>query len=85
VPKHHTYHEDVWGSEGIASHSSALDGDEWSASSLEKKPPGNHFIGGWVGPTAYLDVVAKRKILLLLGIKSQLSSPYSVILLTELS
>jgi hypothetical protein len=28
----------------------------------EKKPPGTHWIGGWVGHRAVLDVVVKRKI-----------------------
>jgi hypothetical protein len=26
-----------------------------------KEPPDNHWIGGWVGPRAGLDAVAKRK------------------------
>jgi len=45
---------------------SALHGDEGSASSpghstLRKEPPDIHWIGGWVGPWAGLDKVAKRK------------------------
>jgi hypothetical protein len=46
---------------------SALDGDEWSASrpgrfTLKERAPGTHWIGGWVGPRAVLEVVVKRKI-----------------------
>jgi hypothetical protein len=46
----------------------ALDGGEWSASRHGRFTPGErahgtHWIGGWVGPTAGLDAVAKRKIL----------------------
>jgi len=46
---------------------SALYGDEWSASRPEpftprEGAPGTHWIGGWVGPTAVLDVGVKRKI-----------------------
>jgi hypothetical protein len=45
---------------------SALDGGEWSASRLGhftpgERAPGTHFIGGWVGPRAGLDAVAKSK------------------------
>jgi len=44
-----------------------LDGDEWSASLSDRFAPrerahGTHFIGGWVGPRAILDMVAKWKI-----------------------
>jgi len=28
----------------------------------EERAPGTHWIGGWVGPTAVPDAVAKRKI-----------------------
>jgi hypothetical protein len=28
----------------------------------ERKSPGTHWIGGWVGPRAVLDAVVKRKI-----------------------
>jgi hypothetical protein len=43
-----------------------LDGDEWSASLSDRFAPrerahGTHFIGGWVGPRAILDMVAKWK------------------------
>jgi hypothetical protein len=46
---------------------SALDGGEWSVSRPDcftpmERPPGTHWIGGWVGPRAVLDVVVKRKI-----------------------
>jgi hypothetical protein len=41
---------------------------EWSASrpghfTREERDPGTHWIGGWMGPKADLDSVAKRKIL----------------------
>jgi hypothetical protein len=43
-----------------------LEGGEWSASHLGHFTPGEralgtHWIGGWVGPRAILDVVVKRK------------------------
>jgi hypothetical protein len=46
---------------------SALDGDEWSASrpgcfTPRERVPVTHWIGGWVGPRAVLDAVVKRKI-----------------------
>jgi hypothetical protein len=46
---------------------SALDGGEWSASrpghfTPRKRAPTTPWIGGWVGPRASLDTVAKRKI-----------------------
>jgi hypothetical protein len=46
---------------------SALDGGEWSTSrpglfNPREKEPDTHWIGGWVGPRAVLDVVVKRKI-----------------------
>jgi hypothetical protein len=46
---------------------SALDGGEWSASSPGRFAPSDtapctHRIGGWVGPSAVLDRVVKRKI-----------------------
>jgi hypothetical protein len=46
---------------------SALDGREWSASRTGRfarmeKAPGNHWVGGWVGPRAVLGTVVKRKI-----------------------
>jgi len=44
----------------------ALDGDGWSASSTgcctpEIRASGTHCKGGWVGPRAGLDAVARRK------------------------
>jgi hypothetical protein len=56
-------HEGVWGSVFIDNVilTSALVGDEWSASRLclfnPGGAPGTHWIGGWVGPTAGLDSV----------------------------
>jgi hypothetical protein len=46
---------------------SALDGDEWSASRLgrftpRERAPDTHWIGGWVGSRAGLDVAVKIKI-----------------------
>jgi hypothetical protein len=37
---------------------------------------GTHWIGGWVGPRVGLDVVGKRKILLLLGLGGKRISLY---------
>jgi len=44
----------------------ALDGDEWSASLSGRSTPSEkaavtHWLGGWAGPGAGLDAVAKRK------------------------
>jgi len=36
---------------------------------LGKEFPSTHWIGGWVGPRAGLDVVAKKKSLPMLGIE----------------
>jgi hypothetical protein len=49
---------------------SALVGDEWSASrpgrfTLGERAPGTHWVGGWVDPRARLDDVEKRKFLTL--------------------
>jgi hypothetical protein len=59
----------IGGNGGITSCilTSALDGGEWSASlsSLfipKETAPGTHWVGGWVGSRAVLDVVVKRKI-----------------------
>jgi hypothetical protein len=59
------------GGEGIAPPflTSALDGGEWSASRLCHFTPSTHWIGGWVGPRASLNVMKKGKILPLPGIK----------------
>jgi hypothetical protein len=48
--------------------SSALVRGEWSASlpgrfTPKERPPGTHWIGGWVGPRTGLDDVGKRKFL----------------------
>jgi len=45
----------------------ALDGSNWSTSrtgrcTLLVRTRGNHWIGGWVGPTAGMEVAGKRKI-----------------------
>jgi len=45
----------------------ALDGGEWSALrpalfTPGVRAPGTHWTGGWVGPKAGLEAVAKRKI-----------------------
>jgi hypothetical protein len=57
-------HENVWESGGIAPSflTSALDGGEWSASSLDlfsrsEIDPGTHWVGDLVGPRAGLDAV----------------------------
>jgi hypothetical protein len=57
-----------WGSGGKTPRilASELDGDEWSASrsgrfTPKERSPGIHWIGGWAGPRAGLDAVAKRK------------------------
>jgi hypothetical protein len=51
-----------WGSGGIVPSflTSALGGGESLAAAAFL--PGTHWIGGWVGPTAGLDAVEKRKI-----------------------
>jgi hypothetical protein len=46
---------------------SALDGGEWSASrpgrfTSKERALSTRWIGGWVGPTAVLDAMVKRKI-----------------------
>jgi len=46
---------------------SALERSEWSASrpgyfTPRERAPGTHWIGGWVGPSASLDAMEKRKI-----------------------
>jgi hypothetical protein len=63
-------HESVlgeWSYNPTHSLTSALDGDEWSASrpgrsTFKERTPSTHWTGGWVGSRAVLDVVAKRKI-----------------------
>jgi hypothetical protein len=78
-------HEDIWGSGGTAPPilPSALDRGEWSASRPGRFTPGEsapstNWFGGWVGPTAGLDVTGKRKILPLPGIEPRSSSPQPV-------
>jgi hypothetical protein len=66
--EHHAM-EAYWGME-VWFHTfltSALDGGEWSVSRAghfnpRERAPDSHWIGGWVGPRAVLDAVAKRKI-----------------------
>jgi hypothetical protein len=53
---------------------SALTGDEWSASrpgrfTTGERAPGTHWIGGWVDPKAGLEDVEKRKFLTLPGLE----------------
>jgi hypothetical protein len=63
-------HEGVlgeWRYNSTHSLTSSLDEGEWSASrpghfTPRERPPGTHWIGGWVGPRAVLDAVVKRKI-----------------------
>jgi hypothetical protein len=63
-------HEDVladWKYSSTHYLTSALDGGEWSASrpgrfTLRESAPGTYWRGGWVGLTAILEAVVKRKI-----------------------
>jgi hypothetical protein len=48
---------------------SALVGDEWSASRPGRFTAGTHWIGGWVDPRAGLDDVEKRQFLALPGLE----------------
>jgi hypothetical protein len=53
---------------------SALDGDEWTVSRLDRFTPGErvpctHWIDGWLSPITDLDDMEKRKILSLPGIE----------------
>jgi hypothetical protein len=65
-------HEDVlgeWRYSSTQSLTSALDGGEWLASrpgrfTPREKAPGTHWIGGWVGPRAFLDAVVEVSIFL---------------------
>jgi hypothetical protein len=56
---------------------SALAGDEWSASRPGRFTPGTHWIGGWMDARAGLDDVKKRKCLTLqrLELRPLSSSP----------
>jgi hypothetical protein len=56
---------------------SALAGSEWSASrpgcfTPSERVPSTHWIGDWVGPSAGLDDVKKRKCLTLPGLELRL-------------
>jgi hypothetical protein len=61
---------------------SVLDGSEWSALRPSRftpgeKAPGTQWIGGWVGPIASLEALAKRKKYLPLPeIEPRSSSPH---------
>jgi hypothetical protein len=75
-------HEDIWGS-GVTAPpflTSAIGGGEWSPSRTGcftpgEIVPGTHWVGGWVGPRAGLDIVEKRIILPLPGFEPLSSSP----------
>jgi hypothetical protein len=75
------------GSGGIAPPflTSAIDGAEWSAScpsrftSMEAVP-GTHWIGGWVGPRAVVDIVSREK-----GNRTPAGQPEQVAIPTPLS
>jgi hypothetical protein len=62
-------HEGVlgeWRYSSTHSLTSAVDGGEWSALcpgrfTPKERPPGTHWLGGWVGPRAGLDTVSRRK------------------------
>jgi len=58
----------------------ALDGGEWLGShpclfTPRERPPGTHWTGGWVGPTAGLDVVVRKRTHFLPGIEPRSFSP----------
>jgi hypothetical protein len=57
---------DEWKYNTHAFLTSALDGNEWSAScpncfTSEKRTPSTHLIGDWAGPRTGLDVILKKK------------------------
>jgi hypothetical protein len=56
-----------------------------AALTLRKDPQSTYWTGGWVGSNASLEVVEKRKNLLLSGIESWLSNPYPIAVSSELS
>jgi hypothetical protein len=66
----------AYGGEDVRIHiflTSALAGDEWSASGSGRftpgeRDPGSQWVGGWVDPRAGLDDVEKRKFLTLPGL-----------------
>jgi len=54
-----------WSHSSTHSLTSAVDGSQWSASRTgrftpRERVPGEHCIGGWVGPRSGLDAVVKR-------------------------
>jgi hypothetical protein len=68
LTKHHAM-KAYWGSGGITPRILNLgtNADEWSASppgsfTTRERASGTHWIGGWVGSSAVLDAVVKRKI-----------------------
>jgi hypothetical protein len=50
----------------------ALAGGEWSASRFARFTTSTHWIEGWVGPTAGLDDVVKRKFVTPPGLECRL-------------
>jgi hypothetical protein len=68
LTKHHAM-KTYWGMEVDlhAFFTSALDGGEWSVSRpgrfTYRGAPGTHWIGGWVGPRAGLDMASKRNLI----------------------
>jgi hypothetical protein len=68
LTKHHAMrHIGDWTHSFMHSLTSALDGGDWLASrpgrfTPRERPPTTHWIGGWVGPRASLDMGSKRKI-----------------------
>jgi hypothetical protein len=67
----------IWGSGCIDPlfFTSALAGDEWSASRPGRFTPGTHWIGGWVDPRAGLDDLETRKFLTLPRLELRPLSP----------
>jgi hypothetical protein len=67
----------AYGGEDVYIHiflTSALVGDEWSASRPDRftpgeRAPGTQWIGGWMGPRADMDDVENRKFLTLPGLE----------------
>jgi hypothetical protein len=75
LTKHHA--KQTYGEVDVQLHSSDLDGNVWLASLSSNLGPRNepdtHWIRSWVGPRDGLDVVAKRKVLSEIELRS--SSP----------
>jgi hypothetical protein len=66
LTKHHAMSIGEWRYSSTHSLTPTLDGCEWSASrpchfTPRETAPDTHWIGGWVGPRAVLDLVVKRK------------------------